>query len=272
MNTINEPSGSAIAIRKEPTGCVAGRRVIANRCSLGVFVSGLVLIAPLPSSAMDATGNSPNVEPAATQREIEMDAQLDGVLKFDHEIAAQADMTPEAIKAASTAELLKHFLFSKMAVWLKLYDDPKMGVRRSLRGSRTLAECFRRPDTMQAFVDWNQDLIAILNKMSPDNAIGKGISSRIMAGDDLLQAPEVAQKWKGFEKPLLRVMCERYRAMNEANDRFSEAAKPFGASFRAMGPIIKKLAADLDPAGKWETGSASGGVSDLVNRVERLVK
>ncbi len=267
MKTTKEPSNVAHGIAELSFGAF-----FFGRSTLVLLAIACIHPANLQACPMDAPDAAPNLKPTPSNHEIEMEAQLDGVLKFDQEIAAREDMTAESINKASTTELLNHFLTSKMAVWLKLYDDPGMGVRRSLRGSRTLAEGFRRQDLPQAFLGWNQYLIALLNKMSPDNMIGKGISTRIMAGDILLQAPQVAKKWKGFEKPLLRVMCERYRAMNEANDRFSEAAKPFGASFNSMGAIIKILAAAIDPNGNWESGTASGGESDLVNRAERLVK
>jgi len=204
MKTVKQPSNTDLRIAKLSFG-----GFIARRYFLGVLAISLLKMTQLQAFATDAPDAAPSVKPTPSDREFAIDAQLDGVLKFDREIASREDMTSEEMNKGSTAALLKHFLSSKMAVWLSLYDDPNMGVRRSLRGSRTLAEGFRRPDIIQAFIDWNQNLIPVLNQMAPGNAMGKGISSRIMGGDALLQYPEMVKKWKGFEKPLLRVMCER---------------------------------------------------------------
>jgi hypothetical protein len=87
----------------------------------------------------------------------------------------------------------------------------------------------------------------------------------------LLLYPDFFQKTKGFEAALLQVFCERHREMVHTNSRFAKGKEPFGALFITTETIVRKLAAAIEPARKWDRPAISDE-AELYKRAEKLVK
>lgn len=89
-----------------------------------------------------------------------------------------------------------------------------------------------------------------------------------MACDDLLGFPSIFQKTKGHERALLQALCQRYRAMVEANSLFEEENKPFGAIFNSTRTNIVALARVIDPDGAWDMDDEGKRVSRAESRMQ----
>lgn len=234
---------------------------------IGLAIANIaILLAPRPPVPVNTT-EVPDKRLSPAEREVEVQEQLEAVSPFDRELSAKFDLSPEEIEKAPTAKLLNHFSTSGMRVWLGLYDEADIGVRRAIRGSTTLAAFVKRPDMMDGFIQWNKQYIEEIRNLTPESTTGGELSSHLVASDDLLKFRGIFQRAKGRERELLGVLCERYRAMVEANALFDEEHKPFGASFNALLLIIKELAREIDPTGPWDESDEP----TLVARAEALV-
>lgn len=206
------------------------------------------------------------------QRAGEVEAHLDAVAEIDQgKTAPRFDMTAEEIEKASSVELVMHFTASPLRVWFGLYDDRNLGVRRAIRGSRTLQAFVQRPDMIEAIVESNRIRMAEIREARPGSEITEGLSMHLMCCDELLLYPEVFEKTRGHEKDLLQVMCERYRAMVEANARFPKETEPFGASFTTITQVVLQLAQRIDPGGNW-TMPELDNEAEWYERAEKLAQ
>jgi len=235
-------------------------------CLLFAAVNVALLLVPRPQLPPDVEETDKRL--SAAERAAALEEQLENVLPYDEEIAAKWDLPADEIAKAPSVKLLTHFSASPMRVWLGLYEQPDIGARRAIRGSKSLAALVKRDDMMQAFVDWNKQYIEQINNLQSDSTNGGELSSQIVACDDLLRSGEILQKSKGHERELLKVLCERYRVMTETNLLFDTDNKPFGASFNSLVHLIKSMADVIDPTANWNRGDEA----ELVSRAESLVK
>lgn len=235
-------------------------------CLLFAAVNVALLLMPRPQLPPDMIETDKRESPA--ERAAAIQEQLDGVLKYDEEIAAKWDLPADEVARAPSVKLLTHFSASPMRVWLGLYEQPEIGALRAIRGSKSLAALVQRPDMIEAFIEWNKQYIEQINQLQSDSTNGGELSSQIVACDDLLRSGEILQKTKGYERELLKVLCERYRAMTETNALFDADNKPFGASFNSLVHLIKSMADVVDPTANWNHGDEA----ELVARAESLVK
>lgn len=178
---------------------------------------------------------------------------LEGVKRFDREIAAKHDLSPERIAAASTAELLTQASLGPTGTWAHLYGDPQIGVRRAIASSETVRTFVNREDVVDAFRSRNREANEEIKRASSRDdvaSLGK-LSIGLMVSDYLLQFPDVFKRCKGHERELIRGLCERHRLMLDANRRFGEARAPFGASFNTTNLSVLSLCRSATSESAW---------------------